>query len=175
MMGTTIPVYAGMTPVVEVRPMGPGFRRGDTFIFGRRRASEGVSRRKSRCPGPLEVEAAEVAGDVEDFADEIEARYVAGFHRFRRKVLRIDAACGDFRRAETLRPLRFDAPAIHLLAKRTEALVGEVREAAGDLRHFAETFGKAFRQEARERRFHFLFRLGGARLAQFRENIVAGA
>ena len=69
-MGTTIPVYAGMTPVVEVRPMGPGFRRGDTFIFGRRRASEGVSRRKSRCPGPLEVEAAEVAGDVEDFADE---------------------------------------------------------------------------------------------------------
>ena len=77
MMGTTIPVYAGMTPVVEVRPMGPGFRRGDTFIFGRRRASEGVSRRKSRCPGPLEVEAAEVAGDVDDLADEIEAGHVA--------------------------------------------------------------------------------------------------
>lgn len=44
-------------------------------------ASEGVSCRKSRGPGPLEVEAAEVAGDVDDFADEIEAGHVAGFHR----------------------------------------------------------------------------------------------
>ena len=31
-------------------------------------------------PGPLEVVAAEVAGDVHDFADEIQAGLFAGFH-----------------------------------------------------------------------------------------------
>ena len=33
-------------------------------------------------PGPLEVEAAEVAGDVDGLADEIEAGDGAGFHGF---------------------------------------------------------------------------------------------
>lgn len=45
-------------------------------------ALECLPRRVARGPGPLEVEAAEVAGDVDDFADEIEAGGVAGFHRF---------------------------------------------------------------------------------------------
>jgi len=48
-------------------------------------------------PGPLEIETAEVAGDVDDFADEIKARDFAGFHRFAGEFAGVDAAGGDFR------------------------------------------------------------------------------
>lgn len=51
--------------------------RDDTCEQGK---SESPTRRISRCPGPLEVEAAEVAGDVYSFADEVEAGGVSGFH-----------------------------------------------------------------------------------------------
>src|SRR5208337_4660552 len=47
-------------------------------------------------PGPLEVEAAEVAGDVNDFADEEEAGDFARFHGFAGEFVGVNAADGDF-------------------------------------------------------------------------------
>jgi hypothetical protein len=44
----------------------------------------------------LEVEAAEVAGDVNDFADEEEAGDEGGFHGFTGEFAGVDAAGGDF-------------------------------------------------------------------------------
>src|SRR5690606_9452330 len=53
-------------------------------------------------PGPLEVVAAEPAGDVDDFADEVQAGHVPGLHRRRRQAVGIHAAEGDFRGAVAL-------------------------------------------------------------------------
>ena len=47
-------------------------------------------------PGPLEVEAAQVAGDVDNFADEEEAGDFARFHGFAGEFVGVDAAGGDF-------------------------------------------------------------------------------
>ena len=47
-------------------------------------------------PGPLEIEAAELARDVDDFADEEQAGNQARFHGFAGKLTRVDATCGDF-------------------------------------------------------------------------------
>ena len=44
----------------------------------------------------MEVEAAEVAGDVDDFADEEESGDVAGFHGFAGELASVDTACCDF-------------------------------------------------------------------------------
>ena len=50
----------------------------------------------ARGPGPLEVESAEVAGDVDDFADEVEAGHAAALHGLCGKRAGADAACGNF-------------------------------------------------------------------------------
>ena len=47
---------------------------------------------EARGPSPLEVEAAELSGDVDDFADEVQAGGAATFHRFRGQLVGINAA-----------------------------------------------------------------------------------
>ena len=47
-------------------------------------------------PGPLEIEAAEVAGDVDHFSDEVETWDVAGLHGLGGETGGIDATGGDF-------------------------------------------------------------------------------
>lgn len=47
-------------------------------------------------PSPLEIEAAELTGDVDNFADEEQAGDEARFHGFTRKLAGVDAASGDF-------------------------------------------------------------------------------
>jgi hypothetical protein len=56
----------------------------------------------SRGPGPLEVEAAEVAGHVDYFADEMETGDVACFHGAGLKIVGIHAACSYFGFGEAL-------------------------------------------------------------------------
>src|SRR5882724_4565614 len=57
---------------------------------------EGAAGRGGGGPGPLEIEAAEVAGDVDDFADEEEAGDFAGFHGFAGQFGGVDATGRDF-------------------------------------------------------------------------------
>jgi hypothetical protein len=66
------------------------------FLLDRSAGSHG------RGPGPLEVEAAEVAGHVDYFADEKETGDVACFHGAGLKIVGVDAAGGDFGFGEAL-------------------------------------------------------------------------
>jgi len=59
-------------------------------------ASQGSSGGRAGGPGPLKVETAEMAGHVDDFADEIKAGNLAAFHGFRGEFSGVDAACGHF-------------------------------------------------------------------------------
>ena len=63
--------------VVKIRPT----TRATTDQTGLEMAACRISGR----PGPLKIEAAEVAGDVDDFADEIEPGDGSGFECFRGK------------------------------------------------------------------------------------------
>src|SRR5258706_10440925 len=58
---------------------------------------QGEARSPGGSPRPLEIESAEVAGDVDRLADEVQALYRRGFHRLRREAPGIDAAERHFR------------------------------------------------------------------------------
>src|ERR1700752_622829 len=58
-------------PIGQVRPRGT--------------ALNCLSRAVSGSPRPLKIEASQVPGNVDCFADEIEARHFAALHRFRRQ------------------------------------------------------------------------------------------
>jgi len=47
-------------------------------------------------PGPLEIKSSEPAGDVDHFANKVEAFDVAGLHGFGGEVGGVDSAEGDF-------------------------------------------------------------------------------
>ena len=83
------------------------------------------SRRCARGPGPLEVEAAEVAGDVDDFADEEQAGNFAAFHGFGGEFVGVDAAAGDFGFFVAFGACGHEAPGMHLLLE-----IGEVRRSS---------------------------------------------
>jgi hypothetical protein len=75
-------------------------------------------------PGPLEIEAAEVAGDVDDFADEEEAWDFAGFHGFAGEVGGVDAAGGDFGFFVAFGAGGADGPGVQFRFERVESDVG---------------------------------------------------
>src|SRR5271167_4301218 len=75
------------------------------------------ARRHARGPGPLEVEAAEVAGHVHDFADEVKTGNFAASHRFGGQFVGIDAAGGDFGFLAALRARGRDGPRMRVLLK----------------------------------------------------------
>ena len=70
----------------------------------------GVARR----PGPLEVEAAEMAGHIQYLADEIQTGLMFGLHRFGADVIGIHAAQGHLRRTVALSARWLEVPAIEL-------------------------------------------------------------
>ena len=65
----------------------------------------------------MEVIAPEPAGDVEGFADKIEARKLLGLKGFGRDLLRGDASEGDLRRAVALRAIGIGAPGAEALGQ----------------------------------------------------------
>src|SRR6266540_1162052 len=69
----------------------------------------GCARRR---PRPLEIEAAEMAGHVDGFADAIEAWRALRLHRLRRQLGGIDAASGDLGFGEALGTRRLDRPVV---------------------------------------------------------------
>src|ERR1039458_4012072 len=79
-------------------------------------------------PPPLEVEAAELAGDVDHFSDEKKAGHFSGCHGLGRKFAGIDAARGDFRFSVTLSSFRLDFPCVQLTFGVSEGAIGVARQ-----------------------------------------------
>jgi len=91
----------------------------------------------------LEIEAAEVAGDVDYFADEEEAGDLAGFHGFAGEFSGVYAACGDFGFFVAFRAGRVDGPGVEFRFERIECEIGP-----GFWRvEFQPALGEALRQE----------------------------
>jgi len=57
---------------------------------------QGTARGCARGPRPLEVEAAQVPGNIDDFADEKQPRDFSGLHRLAGKFFGVHATGGDF-------------------------------------------------------------------------------
>jgi hypothetical protein len=82
-----------------------------------------LTRRVSRRPSPLKIEAAQVAGDVQHFADEIESWGFPGLEGLRGKLLGIHAADGDFGFFIALGAVRRDSPTVEILRDRLDFTV----------------------------------------------------
>ena len=76
---------------------------------------EGASGGGTGGPGPLEIVAAEMAGDVDDFTDAVEAGDFACCHRFGVEFVGINASGGDFGFFEAFGAGRMDRPGVELL------------------------------------------------------------
>jgi len=104
-------------------------KAGAELPFGKLRAGRTpkLERAAGGCgggPGPLEIEAAEVAGDVDDFADEEEAGDFAGFHGFAGEFGGVDAAGGDFGFFIAFGACGADGPGVQFPFERVESDVG---------------------------------------------------
>jgi hypothetical protein len=131
--------------------------------------SEGTACGGGGGPGPLEIESAEVASDVDDFADEEEAGGFAGFHGFAGEVGGVNAPGGDFGFFVAFGAGRADAPTVQFPFEGVERDVGP-----GFRRMvFQPTLGEAVGQEFAQG----LFRYGcgaGAGLPNFLGGVAAG-
>jgi len=74
----------------------------------------------------LKVEAAEVTGHVDDFADEEKARDFAAFHRLCEEFAGVHAAGCDFGFLVTFRVFGDDLPAVRRPFKFRERVIGPV-------------------------------------------------
>src|SRR5579884_2381481 len=79
--------------------------------------SRRLSGSKSRGPRPLEVEATEMPGDIDDFSDEVQSRNLARFHGFCRQFVGVDASRGDLCLVVTFGAGRCDRPAMQCVGK----------------------------------------------------------
>src|SRR5579864_8412910 len=86
------------------------------------------SRRRSRSPRPLKVEAAKMSGHIDNFSDEVETRHFAALHCLRGKFVGVDPSGGHLGLFESLRARWTKAPTVNLLLE-----VGEsgIRPAGG--------------------------------------------
>src|SRR5229473_1227029 len=79
---------------------------------------------KAGRPGPLEVESAEVAGYVHDFANEIKPGHFVAFHGPGREFVCVDAAGGDFGFVVTLGAFRDDFPMMGTALQFRQRMIG---------------------------------------------------
>ena len=93
-----------MTPELRIR-----------FVVLKRTAGSG-----SGGPGPLEIETTEMAGDIDDFADEEEAWNETGFHGFTGELVGVDASRGYFGFFVAFGGSGDDGPSMKLLFERGE-------------------------------------------------------
>src|SRR5688572_19935871 len=70
---------------------------------------------ESRSPCPLKIEAAQLAGNVHNFSNEIQTGNLSCFHGLRRQFTRIDATEGYFGFSVPLSPLRYEMPLAELI------------------------------------------------------------
>src|SRR5579864_2549594 len=101
------------------------------------------SRRRSRSPRPLKVEAAKMSGHIDNFSDEVETRHFAALHCLRGKFVGVDPSGGHLGLFESLRARWTKAPTVNLLLE-----VGEsgIRPAGGRV-VFQPAVGKPGRED----------------------------
>ena len=87
-----------------------------------------------------------MAGDVDDFSDEVEAGNVAAFHRFGGELVGVDAARGDFSFFVAFGSCRSDLPRVQLLFEIVQALI----RARGWRMQFQPSCGEAIGKNALE-------------------------
>jgi len=96
----------------------------------------------TRCPCPLEVEAAQMSRNIDDLANEEQAWDFAGFHRFRRQFIRVDSASSHFGLLEALRAGRSQEP---IVQSALEVCESRIRPGRGRM-HFQPAIGQAIGQ-----------------------------
>ena len=99
--------------------VGRSWNGGEGFILD----SHGAAGRGARGPSPLEVEAAEMAGDIHDFANKEETGDFAAFHGFAGKFIGVHTAGGDFGFFITFGSCRSDDPFVNLTLESFERLI----------------------------------------------------
>ena len=112
-----------------------------------------------------------MSGDVDAFADEIEAGYRSCLHGLRRQVLCIDTADGNLGGSHALRPDRRDRPGVDLIGKAAQGFVRHVGQTAGAARPAGHRLSQPGRQKLRQHRLHVLARLAGPGFLQMFEQI----
>ena len=127
--------------------------------------------RNARRPRPLKIEAAKMAGDVDDFADEIESGDGPAFERLRRKFRGVDAAERDFRGAVAFGAVRPHPPLFYCRDNLRQHRIGKIGDpfrASDQIRNGAR---QPLRQTLRQRGRHFLPGMAGAQFLQRGQHI----
>src|SRR5262249_56890394 len=93
--------------------------------------SEGLPGGPAARPRPLEVIAAEPAGDVDGFADEEEPAHAARLHGLLGKRVGVDASGGDFSLGVPFRAAGREAPGFEPARRFAERGVADVADGAG--------------------------------------------
>ena len=97
-------------------------------------------------PGPLEIIAAQPAGDVHRLADRVQARHAACFHRLRGKICGADAADGDFGLGEAFGSVGRERPRGQLALGLFQQRVAAIAELAGQGDAFGQGGGEPIGQ-----------------------------
>jgi len=98
------------------------------------------------CPGPLEIEAPQPAGDVEDLSDEIKPGYLAGLEGLGGQFTGVDPAPRDFGFAVALGPAGLDLPLMEDAGEGHGVPLGNLPDGAVVPVQIQETVGQAFGQ-----------------------------
>src|SRR5579871_954505 len=120
-------------------------------------------------PGPLKIVAAEVAGDVDNLADEKEAGDIVGLHGFAGKTGGVDAAGGDFGFLVALGARGRYGPGVNCFLERSKTKICVIRW----LVNFEPASGEAVGKNLVERGMHNR-EIAMRRFAKFRGDIPAG-
>ncbi len=135
---------------VGSRPESPLFNR----LHNQPRAVPG-------CPGPLEIEAPQPAGDVEDLSDEIKPGDVAGLEGLRGQFTGVDPAPRDFGFAVARGCAGLDLPVMKNAGEGLAVLLGQPVDGAVLPMQLKETLDQAFGEVLFEQGFEPGFRTFG--------------
>src|SRR5580704_16445958 len=92
--------------------------------LGVRASSQSASGSGGGSPGPLEVETAKVAGDIDNFADEKQPANFSAFHGLAGQLSGVDAARCDFGFFVAFGVSGNESPVVHLAFQFLQVLVG---------------------------------------------------
>ena len=141
------PSLAGQYALSELRPRSCVLRlTSDRHTLD----SHGAAGRGAGGPSPLEVEAAEMAGDIHDFTYKEEPGDVTRFHGFAGKFIGVHTAGGDFGFFITFGSCRCDDPFVNLTLESFERLIRPI----GWSVEIKPAHGKTVRENSLQRGAH---------------------